>query len=464
MSVVSFSKWRVAHGDWSQKDLASLYRAHDFLNRQGLGIGLEKGLTDLGEPWCVFYDIGSEEVVAHFARNQGRYLIACGLLDDVAWGDSLDEAIDRFYMAMDLYLDQSRARESSRDNQNVVMHPATRLVFGLSALFFLLQIDQRPAQAAETDSAPRDKAHDGWVARVSKYVDVGNFNDAGNHHFLMAAAIGLFFAGKSSIVSIAEGGDIGTPVLEVAEAPATAHHMLDGNLDMPNPASGDAAGLAYLSESHKADMVPDGPEQITILADAWDADITAMDWHEVNVDLASQKLWSDQAVLDDVVQFIPTFEGLSSPVIERPVLQSDSPSISEAKQFVLAHLSDFAIESLPDDSPVARMTEVVKDLVSIPNNGGTDGDNIIRVTIDSNDTYLPSLLSKFIEAEFDASMSVYQTPDSNFYLIDSNVTSATMQNDSDYYVVSLVFDDHTVINLIGLSSDAPDLSAFGVAA
>src|SRR5258705_11940563 len=73
-------------GDWSQRELAEFYRVEDALTKSGVGISTDRGLTDEGEPWFVFFRQDNEEVIVHFARIGGEYVVASNFTEAVARG------------------------------------------------------------------------------------------------------------------------------------------------------------------------------------------------------------------------------------------------------------------------------------------------------------------------------------------------------------------------------------------
>src|SRR3954463_2933578 len=76
-------------GDWSQRELAEFYRVEDALTKSGVGISTARGLTDEGEPWFVFFRQDNEEVIAHFARIGGEYVVASNFTETVAPGRNI---------------------------------------------------------------------------------------------------------------------------------------------------------------------------------------------------------------------------------------------------------------------------------------------------------------------------------------------------------------------------------------
>jgi hypothetical protein len=61
---------------WSKHELWHLRRAAELMRAGRLPVGTASSVTDEGEPWFVFCDAESSEVIAHFARIGSRY-VAC---------------------------------------------------------------------------------------------------------------------------------------------------------------------------------------------------------------------------------------------------------------------------------------------------------------------------------------------------------------------------------------------------
>jgi hypothetical protein len=62
----------------------------------GLAVEIDGGVTDEGEPWLVFCDLYSGEVVAHFARINGKYVACAWFLSGSLTGRVFPELITRF--------------------------------------------------------------------------------------------------------------------------------------------------------------------------------------------------------------------------------------------------------------------------------------------------------------------------------------------------------------------------------
>lgn len=60
--------------DWTNQELADLFRVKRLLNAAGVVCDIDRGLTDEGDPWCIFCSEDGE-VFIHFCRIDGLYLL-----------------------------------------------------------------------------------------------------------------------------------------------------------------------------------------------------------------------------------------------------------------------------------------------------------------------------------------------------------------------------------------------------
>jgi len=120
--VLSFFRPRESGGDWSQGELAEFYRVEDALLGSGVGIATDRGVTDEGEPWFVFYRQDNEEVIVHFARIDGEYVVVSNLTEGVARGRNFQVLVRELLESHPYVLPKSGSRR-----QTVYLHPATLL-------------------------------------------------------------------------------------------------------------------------------------------------------------------------------------------------------------------------------------------------------------------------------------------------------------------------------------------------
>ena len=81
---------------WSEQDLADLRRAAKLLWQSGLCLETDCGVTDEGEPWYVFCDAESGDILVHFARVDGHYIACAPFRDSGLKGRVFHDVVDRF--------------------------------------------------------------------------------------------------------------------------------------------------------------------------------------------------------------------------------------------------------------------------------------------------------------------------------------------------------------------------------
>jgi hypothetical protein len=109
-------------GDWSQRELAEFYRVEDALTKSGVGISTDRGLTDEGEPWFVFFRQDDEEVIVHFARIGGEYVVASNFTEAVFRGRNFQTLVRELLDSHPYVLPKQHSSRST-----VFLHPATLL-------------------------------------------------------------------------------------------------------------------------------------------------------------------------------------------------------------------------------------------------------------------------------------------------------------------------------------------------
>jgi hypothetical protein len=92
------ARWCIAPStDWSLLELGLFEQVRGTLEAQGVHVEVESGMTDEGEPWFVFCDADSGELLCHCARLGSKY-IACVPFDDAGTtGTALTEVLDDFF-------------------------------------------------------------------------------------------------------------------------------------------------------------------------------------------------------------------------------------------------------------------------------------------------------------------------------------------------------------------------------
>ena len=148
MPVVPFLKPETClSGDWRESERSWFTRICYFLQRGGLAIDFETGLTDLNEPWTAFYDRQTGETLIHLARLSGKYVLVCEALNLSIEGTRLADVFARFEASLSnlLQLHIDRHRKSA----DVIAHPLSQFLFILAAVYFVTQSLDGTARAGE---------------------------------------------------------------------------------------------------------------------------------------------------------------------------------------------------------------------------------------------------------------------------------------------------------------------------
>ena len=89
---------RYGSTDWSLLELSILEQARKTLEHQGGHVEIECGITDEGDPWLVFCDADTSDVLCHFARPGGGKYVACVPFGNVGTtGSALTDVLDDFF-------------------------------------------------------------------------------------------------------------------------------------------------------------------------------------------------------------------------------------------------------------------------------------------------------------------------------------------------------------------------------
>ena len=139
-------------GDWRQRELEEFYRVEDALTKTGVGISTDRGLTDEGEPWFVFFRQDNEEVIVHFARIGGEYVVASNFTEAVFRGRNFQTLVRELLDSHPYVLPKQHSSRST-----VFLHPATLL----AALVVTGYVNSSELNASADDGSPQEKSF-GW--------------------------------------------------------------------------------------------------------------------------------------------------------------------------------------------------------------------------------------------------------------------------------------------------------------
>ncbi|PIB93419.1 hypothetical protein [Caulobacter sp. FWC2] len=128
--------------DWSQQELAEFYRVESALIRAGIRVGTDRGMSDENEPWFCFYRSDDGDVVIHFARIDGEYIIAGPAYEEIARGFDFTQLVRNMVARHPLI-------RRSESGSNISVHPAALLVAVVGTAFF----KSGEARASESGAA-----------------------------------------------------------------------------------------------------------------------------------------------------------------------------------------------------------------------------------------------------------------------------------------------------------------------
>jgi hypothetical protein len=114
--------------DWSNQELANIYRVKKLLDTAGVPNTLERGITDEGDPWCIFCTFAGD-VFIHLCRIDNRYILDSPNLKTPINGTSFADLIVKF---SDGALGKSSGTSNRRviqlhQNGKVLLHPSAML-------------------------------------------------------------------------------------------------------------------------------------------------------------------------------------------------------------------------------------------------------------------------------------------------------------------------------------------------
>ena len=280
MSVLPFhrrsaEKSEVGSGDWTQQEFADFYRAHRLLVRNGLNIGLDRGLSDEGDPWAVFFDSDTQDVFLHIARIDGTCLLVSDALDIRITESSIPKLVATFEAAI-VHLIAAQATR----NSNVILHPVARILIAISTVFLLFKLENGPAYAK---NAAND--HGGFGGDGAKKYDsvithraasiVQRLYELVDSPAVVAAVAGVLVAVEiSKILPQA----IDDPA-QVQHEPTQAEIAI--NLGLPHSDQADHVPVQQTAHSQELHVSLDPSSEMPIVAHTRDLNVSpsAAEWH-----------------------------------------------------------------------------------------------------------------------------------------------------------------------------------------
>ena len=134
LNIVSFFNFKSSSRshDWTQQELAEFYRVEASLVRANIEIETDRGRSDEGDPWFVFCNAKTGEIIVHFARFDGTYVVASPALDGCARGCDFRALIEAQIASHPLIIPKSAS------GGKLFIHPAALLIVLVATCFFKL--------------------------------------------------------------------------------------------------------------------------------------------------------------------------------------------------------------------------------------------------------------------------------------------------------------------------------------
>src|SRR5271166_4258398 len=159
LNVVSLSNFKSASWshDWTHQELAEFYRVEASLIRANIPIETDRGRSDEGDPWFVFCNANTGEIIVHFARFDGTYVVASPALDNCARGRDFRALIEAQIASHLLVIPKAAS------GGKLFIHPAALLIVLVATCFF--KVSQTTAAAGELHE-PQPADHEAQPAHL----------------------------------------------------------------------------------------------------------------------------------------------------------------------------------------------------------------------------------------------------------------------------------------------------------
>lgn len=137
-------------GEWTNQELADLYRVEAILVQAGIRLETDRGLTDEGDPWFVFCN-HEGEVLVHLARLDGSYLLDSPGIGKPIHGKDFSGLVDTFVRSQTAQAPRSNVilfRPGSGMDEVIRLHPAMMMAAVIWSLFLVCDEFAGTAEAA----------------------------------------------------------------------------------------------------------------------------------------------------------------------------------------------------------------------------------------------------------------------------------------------------------------------------
>lgn len=244
--------------NWTTQEIAELYRVCEHLGQAGIRVLVDTGLSDENEPWAVFEQCETGDVVVHIARIDGELIISNGISGQVYRGASFRALTDQMLADAPLALPRF-----GRDS-NVVMHPRVVLTAFVAATVVLAELARgtNTAEARESGGKTGEPVPDPSILDVlsrlmtrdqSHLSGPGQTGSTGVAIGLAAAAAYAAQIAANEVSSLSQGGADGPGWLGMLlSEQAAASEIRDTALPTQTQTEADPEiGLAAAKEAPK---------------------------------------------------------------------------------------------------------------------------------------------------------------------------------------------------------------------
>jgi len=258
--------------NWTNEELAELFRVVDILSRAGVAIDTDMGLSDEGEPWFAFCRADTGDVIVHFSRIDGQFVAVSAATDAVMRGNNFRRVAEALVNRQPLIL------PAPSSGQKLFLHPSVILTALVATT--LAQMKSWEGQ----DITAIDDAADAAVHAVS----VGTFSETLKTAFM--DALNLVLRGFT--------GPIDTKNASAEYAQATALGLGLGNLSL---ASVVAFAISVIQGSSLQDEV-DIASGASLPADSSDAAVKKSAGPVGAPQVAENKVQADAGAVDRLAE------------------------------------------------------------------------------------------------------------------------------------------------------------------
>ncbi len=147
--------------NWTNEELAELFRVVDILGRAGVPIDVDMGLSDEGDPWFAFCRADTGDVIVHFSRIDGQFVAVSAATDAVVRGNNFRRVAEALVNRQPLIL------PAPASGQKLFLHPAVILT-ALVATTLAQMKSWEGQEIAAFDDVPAGGANTVSEARFSE--------------------------------------------------------------------------------------------------------------------------------------------------------------------------------------------------------------------------------------------------------------------------------------------------------